>query len=96
MDKRCPFGQSARVTARSEEERLEARAAEATRFSAILSLIVAVVPEIQSWWDEDRYEDDHLDVLTLSDGWLLVNRHLFDDDKPFENGEVWPRLRDHV
>lgn len=80
------------MTARSEEEPLKARSAEATRFSAILSLLVAVVPEIQTWWDEDRDEDDDPDVLTLSDGWLLVNRHLFDNDKPVDDGEVWPRL----
>lgn len=77
-----------------EADRPEDPEIEAQRFSGLLSLLVAHVPEISEWWRDALFGDD-LDpkVLTLSGAWTVVNRRLFDDNhRPIDVHGVWPRL----
>ena len=60
----------------------------------MLSLLDANVPELEAWRLDGLYGDESdSKFLTLSEAWLLVTRHLFDEhDRPIEVGGVWPRL----
>lgn len=78
----------------SEESHEEGPTSEAQRFSALLSLLHENVPVLEAWRQEDAYGDEFdSEVLGLSEAWMLVNRHLFDDDdRPIDGEGVWPRL----
>jgi hypothetical protein len=66
---------------------------EAQRFSALLCLLKAKVPELEEWRLQDNFGETDLRVLTLSEAWTLVTRHLFDaDDHPIDIDRVWPWL----
>ena len=60
----------------------------------MLSLLYENVPELETWRLEDGYGDEFdSEVLGLSEAWMLVTRHLFDDDdRPIDVEGVWPRL----
>lgn len=79
---------------RNVEGREEDPASEAQRFVALLSLLQENVPELVAWKLEDAFGDElDPEVLGLSEAWMLVDDHLFDDDDhPVEVDVVWPRL----
>ena len=79
---------------RNVEGRKEDPASEAQRFAALLSLLQENVPELVAWKLEDAFGDEFdSEVLGLSEAWMLVEHHLFDDDDhPVEVDVVWPRL----
>ena len=71
----------------------ETAASEGERFSALLSFIVATVPEVHDWWMSSLYGDEFDKPLTLGTAHALAWQHLFDDnDVPIDNDQVWPRL----
>ena len=78
----------------SDGQENEDPTSEAQRFSALLSLLDANVPELEAWRLDGLFGDEFdSEVLGLSEAWLLVTRHLFDEhDRPIEGGGVWPRL----
>jgi hypothetical protein len=67
---------------------------EARRFSGLLSLLAANVPELERWRRESLYGDEFdSDVLTFVTAYLVLDMHLFDDlDQPIDVHGVWPRL----
>jgi hypothetical protein len=72
----------------------EDRTSEAHRFSALLSLLKQNVPELEQWRLQSHFGDESDSrVLGLSEAWMLVTEHLFDDqNRPVEVERLWPRL----
>lgn len=79
---------------RNGEGREDHPASEAQRFAALLSLLRENVPELVAWKRKDAFGDEFdSEDLGLSEAWMLVEHHLFDDDHhPVEVNVVWPRL----